>query len=181
MKGKYMKHNGIAPRYQRMLKSFTHLPQQMLMLHEVDNVTEYVLHSLCDEDCLDLSKAAYFIDNPDFDCLKGIAGFNKEDDIHTCNTVLSNHQEFNDYVGTCEFNKQERNITVPSAHRRKDSEEKIVLYLAGLLGIANPAYYHWNVKHGNHGLLIFEQDEQEEQSPQEFLTGLTLLGFCPVS
>ena len=177
-----MKHNGVAPRYQQLLKSFTHLPQQMLVLHDADNVTEYVLHSLCDEECLNLSKAAYFVDNPDFDCLKGVAGFNKEEDAHTCNKVLSNHDHFSEYVDTCEFNKKVRAITVPSAQQRKEAQEKIVHYLAGMLGIHNPLYYSWGVKHGNHGLLIFEQEAEEDMSMhKEFLTGLALLGFCPVS
>ena len=39
----------VAPRYQQLLKCFTHLPQQILSLRDIDNVTEYVLHSLCDE------------------------------------------------------------------------------------------------------------------------------------
>ncbi len=83
-----MKPNELTPRYEALLRCFTHLPQQILSLHKIDNATEYVLHSLCDAGCLDLQKAAYLVDNPDFDCLQGVAGFNKAEEVHTCEKVL---------------------------------------------------------------------------------------------
>ena len=48
----------------------------MLSCDNVENMIEFVLHCLCSEDCFNMPKAAYFVDNIDFNCLKGIAGYN---------------------------------------------------------------------------------------------------------
>ena len=177
-----MKQNENSPRYQRLLKCFTQLPQQILSLSDVDNVTEYVLHSLCDEGCLNLSKAAYFIDNPDFDCLKGLAGFNKDEEIYTCDTVLNDEVHFREHMDSCAFNKKVRAINLPSARKLVESQDKCVQRLATILGIRNPMYHTWTIKHDNYGLLIFERAPIEDHTlQQEFLKGLSLLGFCPVS
>ena len=125
-----MKPNSVAPRYQQLLKCFTHLPEQILSLHDIDNVTEYVLHSLCVEDCLNLSKAAYFIDNPDFDCLKGVAGFNKQEETYTYDVPLNDHNHFREHVSNCAFNKKVRDISAPSGRRANMAPERTVDFLA---------------------------------------------------
>lgn len=180
-KGKSMKPNGGAPRYQQLLKCFTHLPQQILSLNNIENVTEYVLHSLCDEGCLNLSKAAYFIDNPDFDFIKGVAGFNKEEEIYTCDIALNDQSSFKEHVASCAFNKKVRDITAPSGRRANQSPEKTVEFLSLKLGFDNPLYHTWVIRHDNHGLLIFERESAEETEYEEFVKGLSLLGFCPVN
>ena len=176
-----MKPNEVAPRYHQLLKCFTHLPQQILSLNGIDNVTEYVLHSLCDEGCLNLSKAAYFIDNPDFDCLKGVAGFNKDEEVYTCDMALNDRASFKEHVSTCTFNKKVRDITAPSARRAAQDPARTVEFLSHKLGFTNPLYHHWDIKHDNYGLLLFEQERPDELERQDFLTGLSLLGFCPVN
>jgi hypothetical protein len=177
-----MKQNEVAPRYQKLLRCFTHLPQQILSLHEIDNVAEYVLHSLCDEGCLDISKAAYFIDNPDFDCLKGIAGFDKSEEVHSCEIELDDKGQFKDHMNMCAFNKRVRTINIPSLKRTGETQDKIALHLGGVLGMENPAFHSWGIKHDNHGLLIFERSiSDDNQLNQEFLRALSILGFCPIS
>ena len=177
-----MKQTEMTPHHERLLRCFTHLPQQILRLHEIDNATEYVLHSLCDEGFLNLQKAAYFIDNPDFDCLKGIAGFSKEEGSNSCDIVLDDAGCFREHVTQCGYNKKVRTINVPSAKRNGDSLEKIMERLAEKLGMSNPACHSWNIKHDNFGLLIFERDESDERKlREEFIHGLSILGFCPVS
>ena len=152
-----------------------------MTLHGIENVTEYVLHSLCDEGCLNLSKAAYFIDNPDFDCLKGIAGFNKEEETYTCDVALNDQNGFAEHMITCAFNKKVRDIAAPSARRAQQDVERTVEFLANKLGFKNPLYHTWEVKHDNHGLLIFERECQDQVQCEEFVKGLSLLGFCPIS
>ncbi len=175
-----MKPNENNPRYQKLLKCFTDLPQQILSLQEIDGVAEYVLHSLCNEGCLNLSKAAYLIDNPDFDCIKGVAGFNKADEIS--DIVLEDHGQFQEHMDQCEYNKKVREINLRSAHRKGQSPEETVKQLALILGMVNPMYHTWTIKHDNHGLLIFERALEEAPIKQEeFIKGLSLLGFCPVS
>ena len=62
-----------------ILNHLSTLPQKLLSVHGTENVTEFVLHDLCSTHCFDLKKAAYLVDNPDFDCLKGVAGFSAEE------------------------------------------------------------------------------------------------------
>ena len=173
--------NGVAPRYQQLLKCFTHLPQQMLSFDGVENVTEFVLHSLCDEGCLNLARAAYFIDNPDFDCLKGVAGFNKDESLYSCKTALNDQEKFKEHVNTCAFNKKVRDITAASARRSDQDINRTVEILANKLGFNNPLHHSWIIKHDNYGLLIFETESGDKEQCEEFVKGLSLLGFCPVS
>ncbi len=173
-----MERKDVSPRYQEMLKCFTHLPQKILSLQGIDNMTEFVLHTLCDEGCLNLVKAAYFIDNPDFNCLKGVAGFDKSEEYHTKNN-LSDHTSFKSHLSSCAFNQQVRTINKPSFKRQEHSQEEVVKRLATELGMRNPLSYSWTIKHDNYGLLLFERTFEEE-SHEEFLNGLSLLGFCPV-
>lgn len=177
-----MKPNGVTSRHQSLLRCFTHLPHQILRLNELDNATEFVLHSLCDEGCLNLSKAAYFVDNPDFDCLKGVAGFNKEEGIFTCDTVLESGQPFSDHVNKCAYNQKVRGISLQSPKRNGDSPQKAMETLAEMLGMTQPSCHSWNIKHDNFGLLIFEREDAADRDlHEEFLQGLSILGFCPVS
>lgn len=167
-------------RYEQMLKCYTHLPKKMLALQHIDNVTEFVLHSLCTEGYLNLAKAAYFIDNPDFDCLKGIAGFDRKDKHHTDDVILANKEQFTSHISDCAFNQKVKNIEKSSPTKRADSHEEIVKEISKELNINNPLYRTWNIKHENYGLLIFEGPSKEEMN-DEFLQGLSLLGFCPIS
>ena len=52
------------------------LPKRMVPLYDLEaigNIPEFVLHDLCHEDCFNLKKAAFLVDNPDFDSLQGVA------------------------------------------------------------------------------------------------------------
>ena len=73
-----MKHDG-ANNKNRILIHLSTLPQKILSLHGRADLAEFVLRDLCHERCFNLKKAAFFIDNPDFNHLKGIAGFCHEE------------------------------------------------------------------------------------------------------
>ena len=62
-------------RQNRMLHHLAQLPRLMIDVHGRDNISEFILHELCSEPCFNLRKAAYLVDNPDFNCLRGVAGF----------------------------------------------------------------------------------------------------------
>jgi hypothetical protein len=168
--------------YDAILHCFTHLPKQILTLHEIDNVTEYVLHSLCQEGCLNFSKAAYFIDNPDFNFLKGIAGFDKDDEIYTCESIIAEDGSVFTERNNCSYNQKVREITISSPKRNGEPHEKMLEKLVEVLDMSNPSYHSWNIKHDNFGLLIYEcSNELDQKLHEEFLHGLSILGFCPVS
>lgn len=170
----------MSPRHHQILKSITYLPQKILSLHGTDNVTEFVLHTLCNEECFNLSKAAYLIDNFDFNCLKGVAGFAKDEEYGSAESVWDNPKNFTEHMGSCKFNQQVRGINRPSS-KRNVAIERTVEDIASHLEMDNPSYYTWTLKYDNHGILLFEHKSPELQGlDEEILRGLSLLGFCPV-
>ena len=178
LKGVSMKHTN----HEAILRFFTHLPKQILKLHEIENVTEYVLHSLCEEGCLNFTKAAYFIDNPDFNFMKGIAGFDKADEIYTCESAIAEDGSIITERSNCDYSQKVREITISSPKRNGESPEKAIERLVETLEMSNPLCHSWNIKHDNYGILIYEcADETEKKFHEEFLHGLSILGFCPVS
>ncbi len=175
----------MTSRHKQLLRCFAYLPQQILSLHEIDNATEYVLHSLCHEGGFNLSKAAYFVDNPDFDCLKGVAGFNGDEEVQTCENVLANKEYFDQHIKNCAFSNKVREINESSIRKSDKSIEETVKRLAELLEIEDPSHYTLTIKHNNFGLVIYEHkassEEENHEKQKDLLTGLALLGFCPIS
>lgn len=168
--------------YDAIMRCFTHLPKQILLLHQIDNVTEYVLHSLSQQECLNFSKAAYFIDNPDFNFCKGIAGFDKDDAIYTCDSIIADDGTILTEQNACTYNDKVREITITSPRRNGESHEKVIERLINELEMSDPSCHVWNIKHDNFGVLVYEcADESAQQLHEEFLHGLSILGFCPVS
>lgn len=164
------------PRYQEFLKWYINLPNKMLSLHSKDNLTEFVLHALCNEQCFNLEKAAYFIDNADFDCVKGIAGYDRPEEYVKPVNIWNTPDEFSDHMKKCNFNKIVRSIEKGS-FKKANSSQKGIAELAQGLGFQNPKFFKWNVKHDNEGILVFQAGENFDE---QLLEGLSLLGFCPV-
>ena len=81
-----------------MLRYVSQIPKKMLLLHGKDNVTEFVLHDLCHEHCFDIHRAAYFIDNPDFNFLRGIAGFSRDEAYAKCDAIWHEPEAFSQHM-----------------------------------------------------------------------------------
>lgn len=156
------------------------LPRTMISLHGHDNLTEFVLYQLCNDECFNFKRAAYFVDSPDFNCLKGIAGFCHED-IVTGDVKWSDPNEFSCHIQQAAFNQKVRNYVHESLRRKGEADNQIVHALAQELELNNPMFCAWDMKHSNHGLFIFEPRQDEDIPAQDdLLNGLSLLGFCPV-
>ena len=169
----------IEDRKRNIMHTLSRLPRRILQLHGRDNVIEFVLHELGRADCFNLHRAAYVIDNPDFNCLKGVAGFCKEEAY--CEPDIWDHPEkFSDHMKSCAYNNQVRCYNAESylKHGKKDAD--IVKEIAKDLGFEHPSYYAWQMKHDNHGLLLYEKDDEEECDCDYLIDGLCLIGFCPV-
>lgn len=184
MKQKY----NISPRHEQLL-CFARLPQKMLALSFSDNLVEFVLHELCSSRCFNIAKAAYFIDNGDFDCLKGIAGFDKANEFeNNVQESWSSPEEFTCHMSNCRFNRQIRSLLLPSPTRTHQSMAELVNVLSHTLDITQPQYYTWMLKHDNRGILIYQlsepnlesDDNTQELFDTELLCGLHILAFCPV-
>lgn len=176
-----MKRKNMSSRSEHLLQCLAYLPQKMLSMHGTENLTEFVLHDLCNQECFNLSKAAYFIDNPDFNYLKGVAGFDDHEDFIPCADLWSHPERFSEHMKNCEFNQEVRKIEKSSIRLSHKPEKELVYELAQELGFQEPIYYCWDIKNDNYGLFIFEcASDQENAIEKELLQGLYLLGFCPV-
>lgn len=176
-----MKHDERLQRQHEVLRCLSHLPRMMLLLSERDNVPEFVLHDLCHPTCFNLRKAAYLVDNPDFDCLHGVAGLS-HDEINIENEdVWHSPDDFSMSMQLSPFNQKVRDIERASQKRSELSEEELLNELANILGLEQPSACSWNMKHDNYGLLIFEKAAFDDTAADEYLiNGVSMLSFCPI-
>lgn len=174
-----MKRDELLHRQQQILNRLSRLPRKILLMQGKDNVTEFVLHELCNEDCFNLEKAAYLIDNPDFNCLKGIAGFSRKEAYNQ--NLWDNPQAFSTHMQASSFNKKVRSFLQESFRKQSKPETDVVKHIARDLDVQNYGFLSWNMKHDNHGLFIYQKAYNDDTCTDDYiLDGLCLLGFCPI-
>lgn len=177
-----MKRESMMNYHAHVIDHLRRLPRKMLNVHGMDNVTEFVLHELSGKNCFNLPKAAYFIDNPDFNCFKGIAGVSHKE-THAIDDIWQSPDLFTQQMRISPFNNRVRAVLVESHKRNNIPYEKLAETIANDLDLNDYQFYSWDMKHNNHGLLVCEKDTKEDQedlSDDTIIDGLCLLGFCPV-
>jgi len=174
----------VVNRRHMVLDIISRLPRKMLSLKDYDNMTEFVLYELCHKNCFNFEKAAYFVDNPDFDCLKGVVGLCRSEACVDNVDIWKDPHSFSTHMHDSPFNKKVRSLLRPSFQRQNEKEldKKVINDIAQELALSDPGYYSWNMKHDNHGLLVYERTYKEGDSCDidYVLNGLSLLGFCPI-
>lgn len=160
----------------------SYLPEKMILLHGVKSLPEFLLHELAGESVFNLDKAAYFVDNPDFDTFKGIAGYNKSERCTDCPNIWNQPDLFIDYMSKTNFNNKVRDISGNSIKRSGKNEKDFVSEVADRLEMANPHVYTWNMKHDNHGILLVEHTEMNKDLDlhDDIRRGACFLGLCPI-
>lgn len=181
MKGEIMGRTLKAAHQGRVHARLCSLPRKMVHLHGHDNLTEFVLYELCNEQCFNFKRAAYFVDSPDFNCLKGIAGFCRDDIANINTSKWSDPNEFATHIQQAIFNQKVRNYIHESLRKKGETDEQIVELLTQELGLSSPMFCAWDMKHGNHGMFVFEPSQPDIIPVQDdLLNGLSLLSFCPI-
>jgi len=177
-----MEKEELLHRQNKMLSCLIGLPKKILSLHGRDNITEFVLHDLCQEDCFNLRRAAYFVNNPDFNCLKGVAGISLPDVPQGLwEDIWRQGEMFSTYMRNSPFNRAVRGVSQCSMQKTELQEGDLVKEVARKLGIERPSFHSVDMKHDNHGLFIFEKSNQDDGSIDRHLqNGASMLGFCPV-
>jgi hypothetical protein len=167
--------------HKKLLRCLSSIPKQILTLQAMDNVPEFVLHGLCSKDCFNLYKAAYFVDNPDFDMIKGIAGFSKEEGDLEWDNIWEDPESFSLFTKSLPFNKRVRTFGSNSIKRTNNSYESLIKNISSEIGFDNPAFCLWEMRHFNHGILVYEKinDENTDLFNDHFANSLYLLNFCP--
>ena len=145
-----------------VLEKLTGIPGKILLHHEVQDLPQLVLHDLSHDDVFGFDKAVYLIDNPDFDCLKGVAGYSRHECKFHKHDVWQNPANFHQDMQAADFNSQLKQF-LRNGIKRKDvdtHDEDDLTALGQSLGLQNPKFLTWPMRHGNHGILIFETSEQ---------------------
>jgi hypothetical protein len=174
-----MKYADNPQRHYELLRYINTIPRKMLSLHGHGNVIDFVIHALCTERGFDLQKAAFFIDNPDFDWLKGIAGFSRQE-MYPAEDIWQDPESFSTHMHEAPFHQKVRSIHRPSMKRQGQQLHELVQHLADDVQLNNPGFYTWDIKNDNNGLFLYEKDHDDASSDEYILDGLCLLGFCPV-
>ena len=177
-----MKKESISNIHEILVERVTGLPHKILLYHEVNSLPHIVLNYLGHKDCFNLKQAAYFIDNPDFDQIIGIAGFSQDESkIKSLDGVWEDPHSYSKKNKDLKFDKNVRSYSSPSFQRQKIdlTKSSCVCELGKKIGFKNPQYFAWNVKHGNHGLLIYEcKKDLPEKSKNLLRDAASFLGFC---
>jgi len=162
--------------------SLRRLPRKMLQLHGLDNITDFVLHELCDKHCFNIPKAAYFVDNPAFNCLKGVVGIAGME-LEGVEDIWINPDQFREKIAQSSFNQNVRSFNYESRKKRGHSLEEMAETIAKQFDFKNYGFYSWDMKHDNHGFLVCEKNsEKDYEHPHDemMVDGLSLLSFCPI-
>ncbi len=175
-----MEHTNNQDRQTQILAILSRLPRKMVKVHGDDKVAAFVLYELCHKNCFDLERAAYFVDNPDFNCLKGVAGCARPE-LSVNNDIWQDADAFVSTIAQSPFHGTVSELSHPSIKYGSRSETEAIAEIAHKLGIKSPSYCSWNMKHDNHGLLIYEKSLNLDETLDEHLVdGLSLLSFCPI-
>ncbi|AXK60138.1 hypothetical protein [Candidatus Chromulinivorax destructor] len=176
-----MQSHNLETKETKLLKHLGNLRKMIVNHHDLDNLSEFVLHDLCGQSCFNLNKAAYFINNPDFRCLQGVSGYHEQDVKNLAGNAWDNKKLFMAHMQNSPFNQKVRSNSTVNFEKGKASEKYMADKLADELEINNPLYVTWDLKHANHGLLIYEAPEQEIIHVKDHLfDALYYLSFCPV-
>ena len=157
------------------------IPKKMISVHGIENVPEFVLHELCHDGCFNIPKAAYFVDNPDFDHLKGVAGYNTTECYTEHGNMWQDPETFTLFMRSCPFNQAVRSCGRKSIRRNGHVTSAVVDELASDFGFKQPDILEWRMKHDNHGLLVYDASSEQVKDLVHHLEHcIYLLSFCPV-
>lgn len=176
-----MKRRDSYERHREVLECLSSLPRKIMAVHELENVSEFVLHDMCNERCFNMLRAAYFVDNPDFKCLKGVAGFCRDENPRVIDSVWGDPTAFSRLMLESAFNQRVRSVLVDHSAMRDPLPAYITQQLVPMLGFQHPALRMWDLKHYNQGLIVYDQAEADDELLEEYLVnGLHVLGFCAI-
>ncbi|MFH1643916.1 MAG: hypothetical protein ABIA74_01955 [bacterium] len=169
---------------QSIIRYLSALPHKILQFHDLDGLAQMILHELAHKPAFNLKRATYLVDNPDFDHLIGVAGFEEQEchlhkvDLWQSPDLFSNDmQEANFHNDIKKFLK---NSLKKNDINLNNSQE--VSGLGHFLGMKEPDYFSWNMKHGNHGILLFDKGEHDlpEWKRELLMNAAALLSLCSI-
>lgn len=164
-----------------LLHKINEIPAKILSIHDHSYVAHAVLNELCHPSYFDLPRAAYFVDNPDFDIMRGVAGIARDEVQCEIACAWKEPERLSEQLEKSPFNTSVRGCNRQSMKSFKNKENQVVRELAHELHIAHPEFITWPMKYDNHGILIFEHTKNHHWNREQLLNGLHLLSFCPIA
>ncbi len=175
-----MKHEKNNAKMLELLVALVTIPKNLIHIHGLENMTEFLLHNLSQKECFNFSKVAYFVDNADFGMLKGVAGFKDNEAYQPDRSHWHEQDAFSNHMKKSDFNKKVRDYCKYSIKKNGDSPDHIVQELGQVLEFKQPHYMLWPIKYENQGLLLFEAHDVDKELKEHLENSLHLFGFCPV-
>ncbi|MCB9493530.1 MAG: hypothetical protein H6679_04625 [Epsilonproteobacteria bacterium] len=169
-----------------LLDSLVSLPHKILCHHEIQGLPELVLHELGHDSCFGLNRSIYIVDNPDFDCSRGVAGYCKDDCKYHKQDPWQEPHAFHKDMCEAPFGKCVRSFNNKSFLRNHKDDNDHTLSpdeidaLCKAFDVKNPACFTWKQRHGNHGILIFDggNDMRLEKRKKILANCSALLSLC---
>lgn len=171
--------DAIAQRQLMLLKKLSNIPRNIAQLQDRHNLVEFVFHELCHEDCLNVHKAAFFVDNQDFNCLHGVVGIDKAEPFSSAN-IWQAPDDFSDYMKAVAFNEKVRKIQCASDSSLSQPESALIKQLGKELGMNNPKYCLLPLKYDNKGIFLYETSDKHAIEEADLINGLSFLFMCPL-
>lgn len=158
------------------------LPHKILSHDDLEGLQQLILYELAHDDSFGFNKASYLIDNPEFNCLKGVAGYDKTECVAaTAPDRWDNPRGFIQDISQAKFHQKVSsflNHSLCGAHD-KNPEADAVKALSDSLGMKNSSFVTWRMRHGNHGVLLFEEGALPHKHRPELLQHfVALLSLC---
>jgi len=173
-----MELKNIPPHEYQLLLCLSKLPEKIIAVHGLSNATEFILHALCKESGLPVQRIAYFVDNPDFDWCKGVAGFASEEQECSDSDVWKDFDYFTRVMQEAPFNQKIRSLSSPSFGPQGISEfrERIKQELP----FNDPVCFSSGIKNDNIGILVVDELPDQDSFEESLHSAGCLLGMCPV-
>ncbi|HAU30545.1 MAG: hypothetical protein UV79_C0014G0006 [candidate division TM6 bacterium GW2011_GWF2_43_17] len=171
----------LSKRQIAVVQRLTRIPRQLLDSYTYQNPAELVLGELCHQECFNVTRAAFFVDNPDFDCVRGIAGYDVQDHTDSHEACWIERDAFGLRMRCSSFNKLVRSLA-PQSISRQEQREYALSALAEQLDFRVPAVTFFEMPHENKGLIVFERPEEDiAELEQLWEDACSLLAFCPLA
>ena len=161
------------------------LPNRILHHEDLEPLAQIILHEVCHKDRLGLKRATYLVDNPDFGCMRGVAGYCKDECKYHKQDLWTDPRSFYKDMEPAEFHNKMRCFEHDSVCIKDNMSECKELHNLGKeIGIYEPNVYTWDMRNGNRGVFIFEEDDEDKcsnackKNPVMLDKIASLLGLC---
>jgi hypothetical protein len=171
----------IDSEYYRLADHLSRLPHRILQHHHLETLPQMILHELGHDKGFGFKRAVYLVDNPDFDHLVGAAGFCKDECKHHQKDLWINPSTFCHDMKQASFHHEARQLALCSLARKDVNIQDApgVKEIGEKLGMQHCEVFSWNMKHGNHGILICDPGRELEPWRRALLSNfVALLSLC---